>query len=74
MVQRHVLLVLTLAVFHMSHHHQRRAGDKDQLQRPQTDVGDGEDVVIADIGTAGLQRQKEIKKEVLQMSVGSHYR
>ena len=56
-VQRFIFLVLTLAEFHMSSHHQRRAGDKDQLQRPQTDVGDGEDVVIADIGAARLKRK-----------------
>lgn len=39
----------------MRHHHQRRTGDKDQLQCPQTDMGDGEDVVIADVGTARLE-------------------
>lgn len=55
LVQLHVLLVLPLAVFNVSHHHQGRAGDKNQLQRPQTDVGDGEEVVIADIGAAGLE-------------------
>lgn len=58
LVQLHVLLILPFAVLHVSHHHQRRAGDKNQLQRPKTDVGDGEDVVVADVGTARLQEKK----------------
>lgn len=52
----HILPVLPLAVLHVSHHHQRRAGDEDQLQRPKANVGDGEDVVVADIGTARLKK------------------
>lgn len=51
----HIFLVFSFAVFHVSHHHERRAGDKNELQRPQTDMGDGEDVVIADVGTARLE-------------------
>lgn len=50
-------LVLSLAVVtvgHMHDHHEGGAGDKDQLQCPQPDVGDGEEEVIADIGTARL--------------------
>ncbi len=54
-VQLHIFLVFSFTVFDMSHHHQRRAGDKNELQRPQTDVRDGEDVVIADVGAARLE-------------------
>lgn len=55
LVQCHIFGVFSFAEFNVSHHHQRRAGDKNQLQRPQTDVGDWEDVVIADVGAAGLE-------------------
>lgn len=57
-VQLHVLGVLALTELDMSHHHQRRAGDKNELQCPQANVGDGEDVVIADVGAAGLEKNK----------------
>ena len=60
LVQRHIFRVFSLAVFNMSHHHQGRAGDKNQLQRPQADVGDGKDVVIADVGAAGLETKWNI--------------
>lgn len=54
----HVLLVLAFAEFDVGHHHQRRTGDEDQLERPQADVGDGKDEVIADVGAARLQTEK----------------
>lgn len=60
LMQLHILLVLSFTKFYMRYHHQWRAGDKDQLQRPQTDVGDGEDVVVADIGAARLEAKKKV--------------
>lgn len=57
-VQLYVLGILALTEFDMSHHHQRRAGDENELQSPETNVGDGEDVIIADVGTAGLEKNK----------------
>ncbi|PWA15420.1 hypothetical protein CCH79_00008403 [Gambusia affinis] len=48
---RHVLL---LPVLDVTDDHERWAGDEDELQGPQADVGDGEDMVIADVGAAWL--------------------
>lgn len=57
----HILCIFSFTEFNMSHHYQRRTGDKNQLQRPQTDVGDGEDVVVADVGAARLESQKTLE-------------
>lgn len=54
----HILGILALAELDVSHHHQRRAGDENELQCPQANVGDGEDVVIADVGAAGLEKNR----------------
>lgn len=58
MVQRDIFCILSFAIFHMSHHHERWAGDKNQLERPQTDMGDGKNVVIADVGASRLETQE----------------
>lgn len=49
------MLALTfLSVGHMKRHKKGRAGDKDQLESPESGVGDREVVVIADIVTTRL--------------------
>ena len=58
LVQYGVLKVLFFTQLHVGHHHEGRAGDEDQLQGPQTDVGDGEDAVIAHVGTARLEGEQ----------------
>lgn len=49
-----VLALAVVAVRHVHDHHEGWAGDEYELQGPQPDVGDGEEVVIADVGTARL--------------------
>lgn len=48
------LSLTVITVGHMHDHHEGRACDKDELQGPQADMRDGEEEVIADIGTARL--------------------
>lgn len=50
-----VLQVLSFPVLDVAHDHERRARDEDELQGPQTDVGDGEDVVKAHVVAARLE-------------------
>ena len=63
LVEDRVLLIPLLAVLDVGHHHERGAGDEDELQGPQADVGDGEDAVVADVGAAGLAREREMERE-----------
>ena len=55
-----VAAVFLLSELHMSHHHQRGTGHKDQLESPQTNVRDGEDGVIAHCGAARLEEDRYI--------------
>lgn len=75
MVRGGVLHVLLLTILDVPHNHQRRTGDEDELQRPQADVGDGEDVVIAHVAAARLGRVADkVFVVVPPHSLGCHHK
>jgi len=49
-----VLALAVITVRHVHDYHEGRASYKDELQGPQANVGDGEEVVIAYVGTSRL--------------------
>lgn len=49
-----VLAFALVTVLHVHDDHQRRTGDEDELQSPQSDVGNGEEEVVADVRAARL--------------------
>lgn len=49
-----VLAFAVLTVLHVHDDHQRRTSDEDELQSPQSDVGNGEEVIVADVRAARL--------------------
>lgn len=51
-----VLPFPVIPVGHMHHDQERGAGDKNELQGPQADVGDGEEVVVAHVVAPRLSR------------------
>lgn len=50
-------LVLAFSLFsvgHMQHHHEGGACDEDELESPEANVGDWEEVIVADVGATRL--------------------
>lgn len=50
-----LLFVAMVAIGHIHGDEQRRRGHEDELETPEADVGDGEELVIADILAARLK-------------------
>ena len=49
------LLVTVVPIGHVHGNQECRGGHKDQLEAPEADVGDGKELVVADILTARLE-------------------
>lgn len=70
-----VLAVPFFSVRHVEHDHEGGAGDKNELQGPESDVGDGEVVVVADVGASGLACiTVEVSLVVAPDSLRSHHK
>lgn len=64
------LLIPVVPITHIQCHQERWRGDKDELKTPQTDVGDGKELIVADIFTARLKnRDTDIYFQVTYVSV-----
>lgn len=54
-----LFLVVMVAVGHVHGHQKRRRRHKDQLEAPETDVGDRKELIVADILTARLKEHTQ---------------
>lgn len=61
-------------VSHVEHHHEWRASDENKLEGPKANVGDGEEVIITDVGATRLTGVAvEVPLLVAPDSLSSHH-
>lgn len=69
-----VLAFPLLSVGHVQHHHEGRASDEDELKGPQANVGNGEEVIVADVGATWLAGVAvKVSLVVAPDTLGSHH-